>query len=69
VKFYATPNAVLQAQLKVWDDIVARKEKENPMFRKVNDSMRTFAERTTRWQSDTNVDYRMAAAYYFGKKT
>jgi hypothetical protein len=31
--------------------------------------MRTFAERTTRWQSDTNVDYRMAAAYYFGKKT
>jgi TRAP-type mannitol/chloroaromatic compound transport system substrate-binding protein len=68
VKFYATPNAVLQAQLKVWDEIVARKEKENPAFKKVNDSMRAFAERTTRWQSDTNVDYRMAAAHYFGKK-
>jgi TRAP-type mannitol/chloroaromatic compound transport system substrate-binding protein len=68
VKFYATPNTVLQAQLKAWDEIVARKEKENPAFKKVNDSMRAFAERTTRWQSDTNVDYRMAAAHYFGKK-
>jgi TRAP-type mannitol/chloroaromatic compound transport system substrate-binding protein len=69
VKFYATPNSVLQAQLKVWDEIVAKKEKENPMFRKVNDSMRAFAERTTRWQSDTNVDHRVAAARYFSKKT
>jgi TRAP-type mannitol/chloroaromatic compound transport system substrate-binding protein len=69
VKFYATPNAVLQDQLRIWDEIVARKEKENPMFKKVNDSMRAFAERTTRWQSDTNVDYRIAAARYFTKKT
>ena len=48
VKFYATPNSVLQAQLKIWDEIVARKEKENPMFKKVNDSMKAFAQRATR---------------------
>jgi TRAP-type mannitol/chloroaromatic compound transport system substrate-binding protein len=69
VKFYATPTTVLQAQLKVWDEIVAKKERENPMFKKVNDSMRVFAERTTRWQSDTMVDYRVAAARYFSRKT
>ncbi|MNK97877.1 hypothetical protein D3C87_1182250 [compost metagenome] len=68
VKFYATPNSVLQAQLKVWDEIVARKEKENPMFKKVNDSMKAFAQRSTRWQNDTNVDYRMASSYYFAPK-
>ncbi len=68
VKFYATPNSVLQAQLKVWDEIVARKEKENPMFKKVNDSMKAFAQRSTRWQNDTNVDYRMASSYYFSTK-
>ncbi|WP_218891788.1 TRAP transporter substrate-binding protein [Cupriavidus plantarum] len=68
VKFYATPSSVLQAQLKVWDEIVARKEKENPMFKKVNDSMKAFAQRSTRWQNDTNVDYRMASSYYFSTK-
>jgi len=68
VKFYATPNSVLQAQLKVWDEIVARKERENPMFKKVNDSMRAFAQRSTRWQNDTNVEYRMASAHYFAAK-
>jgi TRAP-type mannitol/chloroaromatic compound transport system substrate-binding protein len=69
VKFYATPNSVLQAQLKIWDEIVARKEKENPMFKKVNDSMKAFAQRSTKWQNDTDVDFRMAANHYFSKKT
>ena len=46
VKFYATPTAVLQEQLKTWDGIVKKKESENPMFKKVNASMRAFAERT-----------------------
>ncbi|MBB3008913.1 TRAP-type mannitol/chloroaromatic compound transport system substrate-binding protein [Cupriavidus alkaliphilus] len=68
VKFYATPNSVLQAQLKIWDEIVARKEKENPMFKKVNDSMKAFAQRSTRWQNDTNVDYRLATSHYFSKR-
>src|SRR5690606_39745475 len=36
VKFYATPTSILQQQLKVWDEVVKKKEAENPMFKKVN---------------------------------
>jgi TRAP-type mannitol/chloroaromatic compound transport system substrate-binding protein len=68
VKFYATPTAILQTQLKVWDDVVAKKEKENPMFKKVNDSMRAFAQRATKWQTDTLVDTRIAQNHFFGAK-
>jgi TRAP-type mannitol/chloroaromatic compound transport system substrate-binding protein len=68
VKFYATPNAVLQKQLDIWDGIAAAKSNENPMFKKVNESMRTFAERACRWQNDTSVDYKMAYNHFFGKK-
>jgi TRAP-type mannitol/chloroaromatic compound transport system substrate-binding protein len=68
VKFYATPNGVLQDQLKIWDGIVAKKESENPMFKKVNASMKAFAQRAGQWQSDTNVDYKMAFNHFFGQK-
>lgn len=68
VKFYATPTSILQQQLKVWDEVVAKKEKENPMFKKVNDSMRAFAQRAIKWQSDTLVDTRIAQNHFFGGK-
>ena len=68
VKFYATPTAVMNDQLKIWDEVVAKKEGENPMFKKVNASMRSFAERATKWQYDTNNDYRVAVNHYFGQK-
>ncbi len=68
VKFYATPAALLQEQLKIWDQIVAKKEAENPMFKKVNASMKAFAERATKWQYDTNNDFRVAVNHYFGQK-
>ncbi|HRE13207.1 MAG TPA: TRAP transporter substrate-binding protein [Usitatibacteraceae bacterium] len=68
VKFYATPNAVLQDQLKIWDGVVKKKEAENPMFKKVNASMKAFAERAGKWNGDTSVDYRMAFNHFFGAK-
>lgn len=68
VKFYSTPQSVLNDQLNIWDQVVAKKEAENPMFKKVNASMRSFAERATKWQYDTNNDYRQAVAHYFGQK-
>ena len=69
VKFYKTPDSVLQAQLKVWDQVVAKKSAENPMFKKVADSQRAFAQRATKWQNDTNVNFRMASNHYFAKKS
>jgi TRAP-type mannitol/chloroaromatic compound transport system substrate-binding protein len=66
VRVYKTPNGVLQAQLKVWDETIAKKSAENPWFKKVLDSQRTFAERATKWQNDQQVDFKLAAAHYFG---
>jgi TRAP-type mannitol/chloroaromatic compound transport system substrate-binding protein len=68
VKFYKTPDSILKKQLEAWDKIMAAKSAENPTFKKVLDSMRTFAARSCRWQNDTNVDYKMAYNHYFAKK-
>ncbi len=68
VKFWKTPDAILRAQLEAWDKIMAAKGSENPMFKKVNDSMRAFAQRSCRWQNDTLVDYKMAYNHFFSKK-
>jgi TRAP-type mannitol/chloroaromatic compound transport system substrate-binding protein len=65
VRFFQTPKSILQAQLQAWDKIIAAKAAENPMFKKVLDSQKTFAQRATRWQNFTNVDFKMAADHYF----
>ena len=65
VKFYKTPDSILRAQLKAWDEVTEAKSAENPSFKKVLESMRTFAQRAGRWQADTLVDYRMAYSHYF----
>jgi TRAP-type mannitol/chloroaromatic compound transport system substrate-binding protein len=68
VKFYKTPDAVLQTQLKVWEGVMKKKEGENPLFKKVNDSQRAFAERAVRWQLDTYVSQRMGFNHFFQTK-
>lgn len=68
VKFYKTPDALLQDQLTIWDDIVAKKGTDNPLFREVEKSQRDFAERAMKWDMDTNNPRRMAYNHYFGKK-
>jgi TRAP-type mannitol/chloroaromatic compound transport system substrate-binding protein len=68
INFYKTPDSVLRAQLDAWDKVIARKMTDNPMFKKVLDSQRTFAQRATQWQNDYLVDYKMASSRYFGGK-
>ena len=68
IKFYKTPDAVLRAQLAAWDKTVEKKAGENPLFKKVLDSQRVFAERALQWQNDYGVDFKMAYSHYFGKK-
>ena len=53
VKFYKTPDAILKRQLEIWDEVVKKRSDENPLFKKVFESQRAFAERAGRWQSDT----------------
>ncbi len=68
VKFYKTPDAILQAQLASWDKIIEKKGAENALFKKVIESQKAYAERTTAWQNDYMVDFKMASRHYFGKK-
>ena len=68
VRFYKTPDSVLQRQLEVFDQVNAKKSAENPMWKEITESQRAYAERTVRWDLDTNVGRRMAYNWYFGKK-
>ncbi len=68
VKFYKTPDSILQKQLEVFDEVNAKKSAENPMWKEIVESQRKYAERTVRWDLDTNVNRRMAYNYYFGRK-
>ena len=69
VKFYKTPDSILQAQLKLWDAILEKKSAENPLFKEVAESQKAFAERSVKWDQDTNISRRMAMNHFFGAKT
>jgi TRAP-type mannitol/chloroaromatic compound transport system substrate-binding protein len=69
VKFYKTPDAVLQDQLKLWEAIVEKKSGENPLFKEIVASQKAFASRAVKWEQDTYVGRRMAMNHFFGAKT
>jgi TRAP-type mannitol/chloroaromatic compound transport system substrate-binding protein len=66
VKFYKTPDPILQRQLEIYDDVVKKKAAENPLFKEIVESQLAFAKRATQWEQDTVVSRRMAFAHYFG---
>ena len=67
VRFYKTPDSVLQKQLVVYDEAAAKKAGDNPLFKEIEASQRQFAERTVKWYLDTQVSSRMAYNHYFAK--
>jgi TRAP-type mannitol/chloroaromatic compound transport system substrate-binding protein len=66
VKFYKTPEAVLKRQLEVYDEVVAKKAAENPLFKEIVQSQLAFAKRATQWEQDTVVARKMAFDHYWG---
>jgi len=68
VRVYKTPASVLQKQLAIFDEVMAKKSADNPLFKEVIASQRAFAARAVRWDLDTNVDRRMAYNHYFASK-
>ena len=68
VRFYKTPDAILQRQLEIYDSVVAAKVKENPLFKQIVQSQINFARRATQWESDTVAPRAMAINHYFGPK-
>ena len=66
VKFYKTPDSILQKQLEIYDQVVEKKSAENPLFKEIVESQIAFAKRATQWEQDTVVSRRMAYNHYFG---
>jgi len=66
VKFYKTPDSVLMKQLEVYDQVVAKKSSDNPLFAEIVKSQVAFAKRTTQWEQDTVVSRKMAFDWYWG---
>ncbi|HVQ68794.1 MAG TPA: TRAP transporter substrate-binding protein [Bradyrhizobium sp.] len=66
VKFYKTPDSILQKQLEIYDQVVEKKSADNPLFKEIVESQMAFAKRATQWEQDTVVSRRMAYNHYFG---
>ena len=65
VRFYRTPDAVLQRQLDGYDQVAAKRAEGNALFVEIQASQKRFAERAVRWERDTVVDRRPAYVHYF----
>jgi TRAP-type mannitol/chloroaromatic compound transport system substrate-binding protein len=68
VKFYKTPDAILQKELEAYDVVAEKKAEGNPLFKEIIASQKAFAKRAVSWDMDTNVNRRMAYNHYFGAK-
>src|SRR5215813_8928795 len=66
VKFYKTPDSVLKRQLEVYDEVVAKKAADNPLFKEIVQSQLDFAKRATQWEQDTVVSRKMVFDHYWG---
>ena len=67
VKFYKTPDSILQKQLEIFDTVMSKRT-DNALFVEIIQSQKAFAERAVRWDLDTYVSRRMAYNYYFAPK-
>ncbi|MBM3220410.1 MAG: twin-arginine translocation signal domain-containing protein [Candidatus Rokubacteria bacterium] len=65
VRFYKTPDSVLQKQLGVYDEAAAKKGTDNALFKEIEASQKAFAARAVKWYLDTQVSSRMAYNHYF----
>ena len=68
VRFFKTPVSVLQKQLEVYDQVIAKKSEGNPLFAEIVESQKKFAERTVKWEQDVIVSRRLAYDHYFAPK-
>src|SRR5256712_2434481 len=67
VRVYKTPDSVLKKQLEIYDQVADKKSSDNPLFKEIAESQKAFAQRTVKWDLDTNVSRRMAYEHYFGR--
>ncbi|MGI9384191.1 MAG: TRAP transporter substrate-binding protein [Methyloligellaceae bacterium] len=64
VKVYRTPQAVMDAQLKSWDKVLSKLNKD-PFFKKVVDSQKEWSHRVAFYDLMNAADYKLAYNHYF----
>ncbi len=69
VNVYRTPDGVMQDQLKAWDVIVKKFNKEDAFFKKVVDSQKAYAKKVMAYLLLNSPDYGMAYRHHFGEPT
>jgi TRAP-type mannitol/chloroaromatic compound transport system substrate-binding protein len=67
VRFYKTPDSVLQRQLDAYDAAADKKAADNALFKEIAASQKAFAARAVKWDLDTNVSRRLAYNHYFNR--
>jgi TRAP-type mannitol/chloroaromatic compound transport system substrate-binding protein len=67
VQAYRTPKPILDAQLKAWDSVIAKRSADNPLFAKVIASQKAWARRVMFWHNNVQVSQAAAYAHYFPK--
>jgi TRAP-type mannitol/chloroaromatic compound transport system substrate-binding protein len=67
VNVYRTPDNVMDDQLKAWDIVVERFNKEDPFFKKVVESQMAWAKRHGAYALNNAPNYQGAYEHYFGK--
>jgi TRAP-type mannitol/chloroaromatic compound transport system substrate-binding protein len=67
VQAYRTPKPILDAQLKAWDSVIAKRSAESPLFAKVIASQKAWAKRVMFWHNNVQVSQTAAYQHYFPK--
>ena len=68
VKFYKTPDAILQKQLEIWTRSWRRSRRKIRCSRRSSSRRWHSAERAVAWDIGYNISRRMAYNHYFGGK-
>ncbi|MCS6780108.1 MAG: TRAP transporter substrate-binding protein DctP [Geminicoccaceae bacterium] len=66
VKVFRTPQDILDAQMKAWDEVLADLLKD-PFFKKVVDSQKAWVKRVVAYELFNAADQRLAYEHHFGK--
>lgn len=64
VNVYRTPQSIMDAQLKSWDKVLEKLNKD-PFFKKVVDSQYEWSQRVAFYDLNNSADYRLAFEHYF----
>ena len=66
VNVYRTPDSVMAEQLKAWDIVTDKIEKEDPFFSKVVSSQKAYAKKVMKYLLLNSPDYGLAYKHHFG---